>query len=62
MAVGGKELIKPCGLEFSVGRRYGLIGMNGCGKSNFLHCISRREIPLPDHIDVYHLQASRAPS
>jgi ATP-binding cassette subfamily F protein 2 len=39
-----------------VGRRYGLIGQNGCGKSNFLHCISTREIPLPDHIDIYHLQ------
>lgn len=31
----GVELLVDCDLELNVGRRYGLIGLNGCGK-NFL--------------------------
>lgn len=37
------------------GSRYGLIGTNGSGKSNILAALAQRELPLPDHIDVYHL-------
>jgi len=62
MAVGGKELIKSTALEFTAGKRYGLIGLNGCGKSNFLHCVARREIPIPEHLDIYHLQEEAEPS
>ena len=36
-------------------RRYGLLGPNGCGKSCLLKAISARELPIPDHIDIYHL-------
>jgi len=38
-------------------RRYGLLGPNGCGKSCLLKAISARELPIPDHIDIYHLGA-----
>jgi ABC-type glutathione transport system ATPase component len=62
MAVGGKELIKSTALEFTAGKRYGLVGLNGCGKSNFLHCVARREIPIPEHLDIYHLQEEAEPS
>jgi ATP-binding cassette subfamily F protein 2 len=37
------------------GRRYGLIGLNGSGKSSMLSAIANKEIPIPDHIDVFHL-------
>jgi ATP-binding cassette subfamily F protein 2 len=37
------------------GRRYGLIGLNGSGKSALLATLGNREVPIPDHIDIYHL-------
>lgn len=40
--------------------RYGLIGQNGCGKSTFLECLAAREVPIPEHMDIY-LLAEEAP-
>ena len=62
MQVNGQELISECNLELNHGRRYGLIGQNGCGKSNLLSAIAKREIPIPEHIDIYHLREEAAPS
>jgi ATPase subunit of ABC transporter with duplicated ATPase domains len=36
-------------------RRYGLLGLNGCGKSTLLTAIGCRELPIPHHMDIYHL-------
>ena len=36
-------------------RRYGLLGLNGCGKSTLLTAIGCRELPIPEHMDIYHL-------
>ena len=36
-------------------RRYGVIGPNGCGKSSFLKALGNREVPIPEHIDIYML-------
>ena len=36
-------------------RRYGLLGLNGCGKSTLLASLGCRELPIPDHMDIYHL-------
>lgn len=36
-------------------RRYGLLGLNGCGKSTLLTSIGLREVPIPEHMDIYHL-------
>jgi ATP-binding cassette, subfamily F, member 2 len=42
-------------LELNNGRRYGIIGLNGSGKSTILSAIGNREIPIPSHIDIHHL-------
>ncbi|KAH9619166.1 hypothetical protein KSS87_006487 [Heliosperma pusillum] len=51
----GHDLILDSLLELNYGRRYGLLGLNGCGKSTLLTAIGLREIPIPDHMDIYHL-------
>eukprot|EP00210_Caulerpa_lentillifera_P003575 g3410.t1 len=51
----GHELLTDTELELNFGRRYGLIGPNGCGKSTLLEALAARELPIPDHIDIYHL-------
>ena len=55
MGLNGVELVQECSIELTVGRKYGLIGQNGCGKTNFLACLAKREVPIPDHLDLYHL-------
>jgi ATPase subunit of ABC transporter with duplicated ATPase domains len=32
-----------------------LLGLNGCGKSTLLTAIGCRELPIPEHMDIYHL-------
>ncbi|KAK9447274.1 P-loop containing nucleoside triphosphate hydrolase protein [Limtongia smithiae] len=51
----GKVLIQDSTLELNYGRRYGLLGENGCGKSTFLRAIAAREYPIPEQIDIYLL-------
>mmetsp|Transcript_20882 Transcript_20882/g.47098 ORF Transcript_20882/g.47098 Transcript_20882/m.47098 type:complete len:709 (-) Transcript_20882:198-2324(-) len=55
LQVHGKRLVEDTTLELSYGQRYGLIGSNGCGKSTFLTCLAARELPLPEHVDIFHL-------
>ena len=62
MGMNGRELIKDCDIEITIGRRYGLLGQNGCGKTGFLECLARREVPIPDHIDMYHLKEEAEPT
>jgi ATP-binding cassette subfamily F protein 2 len=62
MGLNGQELIQDCSIEITIGRRYGLIGQNGCGKTNFLSVLANREVPIPDHLDLYHLSEEVAPT
>lgn len=52
----GAELLTDSKLELNVGRRYGLIGLNGCGKSSLLAALAYKEVPIPDHIDSFLLR------
>lgn len=58
----GNLLIQDTMIEMTIGRRYGLIGANGSGKSEFLKCLANREVPIPEHIDIYYLSEEAAPS
>jgi ATP-binding cassette subfamily F protein 2 len=58
----GKELIADTKLKLNYGNRYGLIGANGSGKSTLLQALAAREIPVPEHIDIWHLHTEAKPS
>ncbi len=45
-----------------MGNRYGLIGLNGCGKSAMLIALGRRLVPIPEHISMYHVDQEAQPS
>ncbi|XGW15709.1 hypothetical protein V3C99_001282 [Haemonchus contortus] len=49
----GREIVVDTKLELNRGRRYGLIGLNGSGKSTIMHAIVNRELPIPDSVDMY---------
>ncbi|EEB18054.1 ATP-dependent transporter, putative [Pediculus humanus corporis] len=51
----GCELMQDTLLELNCGRRYGLLGLNGSGKSTLLAVLGNREVPIQDHIDIFHL-------
>ena len=53
--VGGNPLVQDCSVELNQGCRYGLVGTNGSGKSNVLAALAQREVPIPDHVDMFHL-------
>ncbi|TMW57394.1 hypothetical protein Poli38472_003319 [Pythium oligandrum] len=52
----GRVLLEETDISLNYGRRYGLIGRNGSGKSTFMNVLGARGIPIPDSIDIYHLK------
>lgn len=48
----GKVLLEATTLTITAGRRYGLVGPNGKGKSTLLRMIARRQVPVPETLDV----------
>jgi len=52
----GRPLVQETDLELNYGRRYGLIGSNGSGKSTILGAIADKEVPIPDFIDTFLLR------
>lgn len=55
-------LIQESTIELNFGRRYGLLGPNGCGKSTFLQALAAREVPIPEHIDIFLLNQEYPPT
>ncbi|RHY34225.1 hypothetical protein DYB32_001870 [Aphanomyces invadans] len=52
----GKVLMESCDISLNYGRRYGLIGRNGSGKSTFMNVLGARGVPIPESIEIYHLK------
>ncbi|MCL7023529.1 hypothetical protein MKW94_022251 [Papaver nudicaule] len=48
----GNELLKNTSVKIAHGKKYGLIGPNGMGKSTLLKLLAWRKIPMPKNIDV----------
>ncbi|OMJ20084.1 putative ABC transporter ATP-binding protein [Smittium culicis] len=57
---GGKKILTNSELKLIFGRRYGLIGKNGVGKSTLLRNISKRELPIPTYISILHVEQEMA--
>jgi len=58
----GRKLVADTTLELNHGRKYGLIGQNGSGKSTILAAIAAREVPIPEAIDLWFLDREADPS
>jgi len=52
-----KRILTDASCSLIYGRRYGLIGRNGVGKSTFLRHIASRQIPgIPAYISILHVE------
>ncbi|KAB8339136.1 hypothetical protein FH972_022072 [Carpinus fangiana] len=54
--IGGKRILSDTQLTLAYGRRYGLVGQNGIGKSTLLRALSKREVAVPTHISILHVE------
>ncbi|KAJ3344536.1 hypothetical protein HDU91_000197 [Kappamyces sp. JEL0680] len=52
----GKKILQNANLLLANGRRYGLVGKNGIGKSTLLRAIAKRELAVPPHIRILHVE------
>jgi ATP-binding cassette subfamily F protein 3 len=50
------RILSGASLTLAYGRRYGLIGRNGIGKSTLLRHIAMREVPIPPHITILFVE------
>ncbi|KAI7341957.1 putative ABC transporter ATP-binding protein [Hortaea werneckii] len=56
ISIGGKRICSDSNLTLAYGRRYGLVGQNGIGKSTLLRALSKREVAVPTHISILHVE------
>ncbi|KAF3388546.1 hypothetical protein F1880_003524 [Penicillium rolfsii] len=56
ISIGGQRILTDAALTLAYGRRYGLVGQNGIGKSTLLRALSRREVAIPNHISILHVE------
>lgn len=56
LAFGGMTLLESASLHIAYGKRVGVIGRNGCGKTTLMRAIARRELPLPEGMDIVYVE------
>jgi len=56
ISFGEKCLIQGANITLAYGRRYGFVGRNGLGKSTLLRMISSRQLIIPGHLSVLHVE------
>lgn len=61
VSIGGLRILTDTTLTLAYGRRYGLVGNNGIGKSTLLRALSRREVAIPTHISILHVEQEVSP-
>nr|KAJ3422830.1 ATP-binding cassette sub- F member 3 [Polyrhizophydium stewartii] len=58
----GKKILTNANLTLSFGRRYGLVGKNGIGKSTLLRAIAHKELMVSSHLRVLHISGDDTPA
>ncbi|GAB4813067.1 hypothetical protein N2152v2_000113 [Parachlorella kessleri] len=54
---GGQELIQDANITLAYGRRYGLVGRNGTGKTTFLRALATKAIAgIPSNCQILHVE------
>ena len=56
ISAAGKILFKDAQFNIAQGRRYGLVGPNGKGKSTLLKMIASRDLILPPRVDFLYVE------
>ncbi|KAI5710184.1 ATP-binding cassette sub-family F member 3 [Diaphorina citri] len=56
IAYGERVLLQGTDITLAFGRRYGLVGRNGLGKTTLLRLISSGQLRIPSHISVLHVE------
>jgi ATP-binding cassette subfamily F protein 3 len=52
----GKKILQNATMTLAAGRRYGLVGKNGVGKSTLLRAIAHGELLVAPHIRILHVE------
>ncbi|RXG51036.1 ATP-binding cassette sub-family F member 3 [Armadillidium vulgare] len=56
VAFGERVLIQNATITLAFGRRYALVGRNGLGKTTLLRMISSKNLRIPSHISILHVE------
>jgi ATP-binding cassette, subfamily F, member 3 len=62
LAFGGLTLLEGASLNVPYGRRVGFIGRNGIGKTTMMRAMARRELPIPDGMDIVYVEQEQVSS
>jgi ATP-binding cassette subfamily F protein 3 len=56
ISYAGNKILTNADLALNYGRRYGMVGKNGIGKSTLLRAIAHKELYVPPHIKILHVE------
>lgn len=56
VSFGNKVLLQNADVLLASGRRYGLVGRNGLGKTTLLRMISGKQLKISSHISILHVE------
>ncbi|KAH7151832.1 P-loop containing nucleoside triphosphate hydrolase protein [Dactylonectria estremocensis] len=56
VSIGGLRILTDTTFTLAHGHRYGLVGNNGIGKSTLLRALSKRDVAIPTHISILHVE------
>lgn len=56
ISIFSRVLLQGADVTLAFGRRYGLVGRNGLGKSTLLRMISSGNLKIPSHISILHVE------